>query len=141
MSVDSTNISPAAGRAARRMHDDHIAFDRRFDELRARVLAGDWVDLEAAWATFSIDIGAHLAFEEAVLFPPYAEKGAECRALVKRLGVVHVAIRALMDEIRAAIQAHELRMWTLEVFVALMREHVAVEDERIYPGIEREILD
>lgn len=138
--MDSTNITHAAGRAARRMHDDHIAFDRRFAELRGRVLAGDWVDLEAAWATFAIDIGAHLAFEEAVLFPPYAARGEECRALVKRLGVVHVAIRALMDDIRAAIQARELRIWTLEVFVALMREHVAVEDERIYPGIERDTL-
>ena len=139
--MDSTDISHAAGRAARRMHDDHIAFDRRFDELRGRVLAGDWPDLEEAWATFSIDIGAHLAFEEAVLFPAYAEKGADCRALVKRLGVVHVAIRALMDEIRAAIEAHELRIWTLEVFVALMREHVAVENERIYPGLEHETPD
>jgi hemerythrin-like domain-containing protein len=123
------------------MHDDHIAFDRRFDELRGRVLASDWPGLDAAWAAFSTDIEAHLAFEEAVLFPAYAKQGTECRALVKRLGVVHVAIRALIDEIRAAIRSRELRIWTIEVFVELMREHVAVENERIYPGIEHDARD
>ena len=117
------------------MHDDHIAFDARFDELRARVLARDWPDLEEAWGSFSTDIESHLAFEEEVLFPAHAKRGAEHRALVQRLRTVHVAIRALIEEIRAAIHSHELRTWTIEVFIALMREHVAIENERIYPGI------
>ena len=127
-----------AGRAARRLHDDHVDFDRRFDVLCGRALAGDWRDLDAEWAAFSTDIEAHLAFEETVLFPAFAKQSAECSALVKRLALEHAVIRELIEEIAIAIQLHQVRAWTIELLVELMREHAAVENERIYPWAELE---
>lgn len=136
--MKTPDLTHGAGRAARRLHDEHIAFDRRFDDLCGRAQAGDWRDLDGEWESFAADIESHLAFEETVLFPVFAKQSVECRALVKRLVLEHAVIRELIEEIGIAIQLHQVRAWTIEVLVELMREHAAIESERIYPWIELE---
>lgn len=131
-------IDHGAGRAALRLHDDHIDFDRRFEDLCGRARAGDWHDLDEVWSQFAADVEAHLAFEEDVLFPAYAKQSQECKELVKRLVGEHAVLRELLLEIGVAIQLHDIRVWTIEVFVELLREHAAVENEHIYPWVELE---
>ena len=127
-----------AGRAARRLHDDDIDFERRFDDLCARAQMGDWHELDEVWGAFAADVEAHLAFEEDVLFPAFAKQSTDCRKLVNRLDVEHAVIRELLEEIGLSIQLHVIRVWTIEVFVELMREHAEVENERLYPWVELE---
>jgi hemerythrin-like domain-containing protein len=136
--VDMPDLSHGAGRAALRLHDDHVDFDRRFDELCPRLLAGDWRGLDVAWRALAADVDAHLQFEEEVLFPVFAKQSTECRDLVKRLVLEHAVIRELLEEIAIGIQLHQVRPWTIEVVIDLMREHAAVESERLYPWIELE---
>ena len=90
------------------------------------------------WGALATDLEAHLAFEEDVIFPAYAKQSPACRDLVKRLVAEHAVIRELFEEIGVTIQLHAIRAWTIEVLVELLREHAAVENERIYPWVALE---
>ena len=118
--------------------NDHIDFERRFEDVCERARLGDWHELDEVWGAFSADVKAHLRFEEDMLFPAFAKRGTEYRKLVQRFVVEHAVFRELLDEIANAIQLHVIRAWTIEVFLELMREHAAEENERLYPWVELE---
>jgi iron-sulfur cluster repair protein YtfE (RIC family) len=124
-------------RSARRLHDDHVDFELRFDDLMARALMGDWRDLDEAWSSFASDLCDHLAFEERAVFPVCAEQDKECRRLVAKLTAEHDTIRELLDEIGVSIQTHEVRAYTIAALVQVLREHAALENARIYPRIRK----
>jgi iron-sulfur cluster repair protein YtfE (RIC family) len=127
--------------AAAKLRHDHDDFDRRFDELCERARAGDWRALDEAWRAFAIDLETHLAFEEEVLFPAYAQATIERRELVKRLVAEHAAIRQMLEHIGVEIQLHTIRASTVELFTDLMREHAALENIRLYPWARARAID
>jgi iron-sulfur cluster repair protein YtfE (RIC family) len=123
--------------AAQHLHDDHHAFTERFDNLCDRARSGDWHELDEVWSSFTADLEAHLAFEEAQLFPGFGAQGAACRVLVRRLCDQHVEFRELLASIGLQIQLKEIRPATIETFTALMRDHAALESDTIYPWAGR----
>ena len=54
------------------------------------------------------------------------------------LGAMAIPPLIVLEEIGLSIQLHVIRVWTIEVFVELMREHAEVENERLYPWVELE---
>lgn len=125
---------------ARRLRDDHDRFARSFTDICARAEGGDWRDLDEVWRAFTADIEAHLAFEEAELFPRFAAVDPTCRALVQRLTGEHTEIRRSLDVLGLQIQLKEIRAATIEAFVELMRSHAELEDRRLYPWIAHAAL-
>lgn len=123
--------------AARHLHDDHRGFDERFADLCDRARSGDWHELDQVWSSFTADLEAHLAFEEAQLFPGFAAQGPACQVLVCRLCDQHVEFRELLTSIGLQIQLKEIRPATIEAFTALLREHAALESDTIYPWAAR----
>ena len=134
--VGDVNAPTNIDRTARRLHDDHVDFELRFDDLMGRALMGDWRDLDEAWSSFASDLCDHLVFEEQAVFPVYAEQSKECRRLVEKLTAEHETIRELLDEIGVSVQTHEVRAYTIAALVQLLREHAALENTRIYPSIQ-----
>lgn len=123
--------------AARRLHADHLAFDRRFDDLCERARAGDWHELDEVWSAFVGDVERHLAFEEEQLFPAFSRRDPEGRALTLRLLEQHARLRRTLEAIGLQIQLKEIRAATIEATTALMREHAGVENATIYPWAAR----
>jgi hypothetical protein len=133
--VTNRPASAPPTRTARRLHDDHVDFVARFADIEERARSGDWQELDEVWSRFAADVEAHLVFEEREALPILARQGLHERALVRHLQADHAAIRHLLDEIGAQIQLHVIRAATIEVFLELMRDHAAVEDERLYPWL------
>lgn len=123
---------------ARRLREDHVLFDRRFDDLRRRAREDDWRGLDEVWGLFVRDIEGHLAFEERDVFPGFAREGQDCRCVVEELAAQHAEIRRLLDSLGLEIQLKEIRAPILEAFTDLMRRHATLENLRIYPWLERE---
>ena len=123
---------------ARRLRDDHLAFETRFDALRNRAEAGAWRELDADWSPFVRDLEDHLRFEEAQVFPEYSRWGPECRDLVDALSAQHAEILRALESLGLQIQLHEIRATTIERFVDLMRKHAEIENARVYPWLDLE---
>jgi hypothetical protein len=118
------------------MRDDHVEFERKFADIRERARSGDWRELDAVWSDFAAAVTAHLAFEERDILPSLRFAGADERALVRRLEEEHAAIRQLLQDLGVQIQLHTIRAGTVDVFLQIMRDHAALENERIYPWLE-----
>lgn len=127
--------------AASHLHDDHVAFAQRFDELCALARHGDWPGLDDVWDGFVRDVEAHLELEERQLFPRLAKQGRENLVLVDKLVVDHVLIRRLLADIGLQIQRHAIAAATIDGLVALTQKHAAIEDERIQQWAQRELAD
>lgn len=123
---------------ARRLHDDHLAFEKRFDAMCNCAEVGAWRELDADWSSFVRDIEEHLRFEEAQVFPEYSRWNPECRDLVDALSAQHAEILRLLESLGLQLQLHEIRATTIERFVELMRKHAEIENARIYPWLAHE---
>lgn len=119
--------------AALHLHDDHLAFGHRFNDLCERAATGDWHELDEVWTGFMTDIERHLGFEEQQIFPRYSEGSPDRSAVARRLLDQHAEMRRMLDSIGLQIQLKEVRAATIEAFTALMREHASVEDTSVYP--------
>ncbi|HWB82327.1 MAG TPA: hemerythrin domain-containing protein [Nannocystaceae bacterium] len=128
--------TPDLARAVQHLREDHEAFEHRFDDLCARARTDDWRYLDEVWDAFVDDIDDHFAFEEEVLFPVLAEKGPDDRVLVERLLAQHTEVRGTLQQLGVQIQLHEIRAETIDRLVTLLREHAALERERLYSWAE-----
>ncbi|MDC0720871.1 hemerythrin domain-containing protein [Nannocystis bainbridge] len=123
---------------ARRLHDDHVAFDQEFDDLCNFANAGAWGEVDAVWTGFIRDIENHFRFEQEQVFPEFARRGPECREMVDTLSAQHAEILQALESLGLQIQLHEIRAPAIELLVELMRRHAEVENTNIYPWLERE---
>ena len=134
-------ISRDLAGAARRLHEDHVGFEREFDDLNNFARAGAWGEVDAVWTGFIREIEEHFRFEQEQVFPEFARRGPECREMVDTLSAQHAEILQALESMGLQIQLHEIRAPTIERLVALMRKHAEVENTHIYPWLEREGRD
>jgi hypothetical protein len=132
-----TSTRDMAG-VGRRLHEDHLAFEDRFDALCKCAEAGAWRELDEVWSAFVRDIEEHFRFEEERVFPGFGRRGPECRELVDSLSAEHAEVRHSLESLGLQIQLHEIRATTIERFVDLMRKHAEVENAHIYPWLDLE---
>lgn len=133
----TTTLEHDATSMARRPCEDHRRLARTFAAICERAWSGAWVDLDEVWRAFTVDLEAHLAFEENELFPAYSAQNPTCRALVQRLAGEHTEIRRYLDILGLQIRLKEIRSATIESFIELLRAHAELEDRRLYPRIVR----
>lgn len=130
--ADTTATLPTSDRAAR-LASDHLAFERTFFSILARARSGDWHELDEVWDDLVDDLEEHFQFEETLLFPAFAERGADCRALVEQLRSEHAQVRRSLEELGVQIQLHEIPTAAVEALLKALRQHAELENLRIYP--------
>lgn len=118
---------------AARLATDHEAFDRTFFSILARARSGDWHELDEVWDQLAEDLKEHFEFEEELVFPAFAERGDDCRALVEQLRNEHAEVRRSLDDLGVQIQLHEIPTAAVEALLKLLRTHAELENLRIYP--------
>ncbi|MFZ6182792.1 hemerythrin domain-containing protein [Nannocystis pusilla] len=134
-------ISRDIAGVARRLHDEHVAFDQEFDDLSNFANAGAWGEVDAVWTGFTREIEDHFQFEQEQVFPGFARQSPECREMVDMLSAQHAKILQELESLGLQIQLHEIRAPTIERLVELMRKHAEVENTHIYPWLAREGRD
>jgi hemerythrin superfamily protein len=126
-------VSQRNGEPARRLANDHRAFEQTFFKLLGRARSGTWHELDEVWDRFAKDMEAHFAFEEAEIFPSFAERDERSSALVQRLREEHAAFRRSIAELGVQLQLHEVPTATVGKLVEQLREHAELENLSIYP--------
>lgn len=106
------------------------------ESLATRSSAGESLQLEAKWAELTRAFEARVAFEEEVLFPAFAGRSGERRALIKRLVEDHAAMCELLLDIGRQLQRCAVCPVTIELLLDLLREHAAIESNQVDPWIE-----
>lgn len=132
------DLHPDLAAAAQHLHEDHAAFDARFDDLCERARCGDWRVVDEVWDGFVDDIEAHLEFEEDMVFPRLRGTGPAGAALAERLIGQHGEIRRLLAELGVQIQLHRADESIIVALVAGLREHATIESELLYPWLREE---
>jgi len=80
----------------------------------------------------------HFREEEEVLLPAYARHvPLDQDADVVRMLADHAFIRALVEEIRAAVAAHQPLQDALFALSSRLKDHVRLEEDSIFPRIEQ----
>jgi hemerythrin superfamily protein len=133
----TTNPDPEAARAVQHLREDHVAFERRFDDLRAHARSDDWRYLDSVWDGFVDDLEEHFVYEEEVLFPELRRSAPDGSALALRLSTQHEQIRADIQLLGVQIQLHSIRASTIESLLNRLQRHAAVEDDCLYGWAER----
>lgn len=134
--MSTTTTTEAIPESARRLATDHEAFERTLFNLLGRVRSGDWHELDEVWDKLVDDVEDHFEFEETSVFPAFAERNEDCRALVNRLRDEHGQVRRSLGELGIQIQLHEVPAAAIKALVELLREHADLENLRIYPWAE-----
>jgi hemerythrin-like domain-containing protein len=76
----------------------------------------------------------HFREEEEILLPAYAEHASPHRALVARVLVEHVQIRALANTLH---RSDELELSSLQELGVQLADHVRLEERELFPIIEK----
>lgn len=115
----------------RLMTEDHARMEAVFEELQQAVAAGvDVRTLGQLWTRFDRGLRAHLAAEEALLFPALVDAHpVEVAALLAE----HEALRESLDELAVEVDLHVLRKATVDRLLERLRAHAAREDASVYP--------
>lgn len=76
----------------------------------------------------------HFREEEEILLPAYAEHASPYRALVARVLIEHLQIRALADKLH---RADGLELSSLQELGVQLTDHVRLEERELFPLIEK----
>jgi hemerythrin superfamily protein len=112
---------------------DHAELEQVFRQLLAACRANARDDAAHAWAELDRRLTAHLALEEAVIFPRLTKVAP---IEVAALGREHSAIRHALDELGVEVDLHVLRLTGARAFIKLLRDHARREDGLMYRWAE-----
>ena len=104
-----------------------------FGDMMCRAEAGDFRLCDEAWDSFAADLEKHFGFEEAELFPRFADSGDDARAEVAHLSAEHRAIRRRLFELGVGLQTRTVRHDDIEALLADLGRHAEREDAVLYP--------
>jgi iron-sulfur cluster repair protein YtfE (RIC family) len=123
-------------------HDHHHALK----QARQLNLAAESGDLDAASAAsrsfvdfYDRDLLTHFREEEELLLPLLSPDDAEARSLVTRTVLEHVDLHRLVRALRTEVAAGAPAPQTLRDLSTQLRNHIRMEEDRLFPLIERSI--
>jgi iron-sulfur cluster repair protein YtfE (RIC family) len=116
--------------------DHHREIDAGCQALLAGTYADDSLELIEQYRTFEHAILEHLAAEEELVLPSYAEAAPED---ARRLQNDHAALRERLYEVGVAVELHAVRAQTLSALVDQLRIHAAREEEALYPWAQEHL--
>lgn len=110
---------------------DHRRLDALFTELTDASEAGVGGDvLGELWTRFTQGLLAHLAAEEAVLFPLLAPRHP---AEIRELRADHDRLRDALAGLDVEVDLHLIRHPTVVSLIGQLRDHAAREERTLYP--------
>lgn len=114
----------------------HRALEALARELLARTYEDDSYDLVVAYRRFEHEVLEHLASEEDLLLPAYAEVAPTEAAAFRR---EHAEIRQVLERIGLDVELHVVRAEIIATFIRALQAHAAREDALLYPWAEEHL--
>jgi hypothetical protein len=109
--------------------EHHHVIEAACRELLGRTYSDEPADLVAEYRRFEHEMLEHIAIEEELLLPAYAEHAPEdARALRED----HAALRQLMYRIGIDVELHLVRAKTVDQLIAQLRAHAVREENGLY---------
>lgn len=112
---------------------EHVRLRLAFADMTSRAESGDYRLCDDSWDTLAADLERHFCFEEAELFPRFAESSAAAGDEVARLSSEHHALRQRAFELGVGLQTRSMRSDDVRAFLADLERHAAREDTMLYP--------
>lgn len=120
----------AASRPRLLLADHHHAIEVACHALLSRTYAGDPRALIAQYRAFESAVLDHLAAEEALILPAYAESApADARAIRND----HAWLRQKLFQVGIEVELHLARAQTVRELIDQLHAHATREDASMYP--------
>jgi hypothetical protein len=116
--------------------EHHHAIEAACTDLLGQTYADEPFELVAEYRRFEHEVLEHLAAEEELLLPAYAERAPDDARL---LGEEHEALRRLLFRIGVDVELHIVRAADVEQLIARLRDHAAHEDKGLYAWATSEL--
>lgn len=125
--------SGATASAASLLRAEHARLEEVYERLLRAYRAGDWSDVRAEWDRFEPALRAHMALEEAAIFPSFQEVDPE---EAEHLLSEHTALRTRLDVLGVNIELHAVTSFDAEELIERLRSHRAREERLLYPWMD-----
>lgn len=110
--------------------EHHRALETACQALLAQTYSDDPRELVLHYRLFERSMLEHLAAEDDLILPAYAEyAGADARSIRDE----HVAIRELLFRVCVDVELHIVRVATVKDLIERLQVHAAHEDAAMYP--------
>jgi nucleotide-binding universal stress UspA family protein len=129
--VGSTTV--ALNKEATKLQVEHERLEKLYEALLDSYRQGEWSDVAAQWRKFEPAILAHLAFEEAHVFPIFRQINEQEADLLLR---EHNELRERLTTLGMNIDLHALPHTDAEELVRRLRVHGKREEQILYPWID-----
>ncbi len=110
--------------------DHHRRLEAKCRDLLASAYTDNTRELIAHWCELETELIDHIAAEEEVILPGYAEHAP---TNAKRILGDHARIRELLTPIGVEVELHETRAARLRLLVEALDAHALLEDTTMYP--------
>jgi hypothetical protein len=139
--ITDADPSLSESRPARRglnllLPDHHRHLEAKCRELLGWAYTDDPRQLAAAWCELEAEIHDHLAAEEQVMLPCYAEHAPSD---ARRILDDHARIRELLTPMGIEIELHATRATRLRHLADALDAHALFEDATMYPWAESNV--
>ncbi|ENO89934.1 hemerythrin domain-containing protein [Thauera linaloolentis] len=117
------------------MTHDHRACDHDFAHAETLAAQGDWAGAAEALDAFSRALNAHFNAEEQQLFPAFEAATGMTQGPTQVMRGEHVDMRAGLERLRAALEAHDADDFAgeAETLLIMMQQHNMKEENILYP--------
>ena len=129
-------MTDAAGSPAHTLGDDHEALDGWFEKFRATPFAQIGQRREL-FERFANGLRRHIAVEERLLFPVFAEGNPAHRVVVELMLEEHRRIKEMLQRIDHQLEAGPASTEDVEVeLLNVLWAHNVREEEGVYPWLD-----
>lgn len=130
--IASNRATPAQGLRAT-FTRDHERLEKLYLDLLAAFEANDREGVAALWTEFDKGLTAHMAAEEAHLFPRFSRDHADAAAALR---AEHASFRSRLAELAVWVDLHLVKDDQARAFIDELRAHAKAEDALMYPWAE-----
>lgn len=110
--------------------DHHCALETACQALLAQAYVDDPRQLVLHYRAFERSMLEHIAAEDALLLPAYAEHDPDDARSIR---ADHVAIQELLFRVGIEVELHSVRVDTVKQLIEQLQAHAAREDATMYP--------
>ena len=123
------------------MAQDHRDCDRLFSEAENAASTQDWEKARQAFQQFVQAMDRHLGIEEQVLFPAFEQETGIVTGPTEMMRMEHEQMRALFDEMAAALEREEADdyLGEAETLLILMQQHNMKEEQILYSIMDQRL--
>lgn len=132
----SSELLPARRGLQLLLPDHHRRLAAKCRELLAWAYTDDTRELAAAWRELEAELNDHIAAEEEVILPAYAQHAPDN---AKQILDDHARLRELLTPIGVEIERHETRAARLRRLAEALDAHTLFEEATMYPWAQNNL--